>query len=298
MILPPARAGVPASRQYLPEGPWSNLLQFLLEFFPNVPADCWRQRLQQGEILDQQGVPYRLDSRYQAGNWLFYYREVEQEPVLPAQARILYQDSQLLVADKPHWMPVTPSGRFVQQSLLVQLQQQTGLNQLAPVHRIDRETAGLVLFSVQPSSRAAYCQLFQQQQIRKEYLALSQAAPTGIDGLHHCRIERGEPFYRMQCAPGPANSHTQIESLGWHARDGAYRYRLRPQTGKKHQLRLQMAQLGAPILHDPLYPQLRLRAEDEFSQPLQLLAQRLSFIDPFSGQAHQFESQQQLNPHA
>lgn len=290
----PVRAGVSASRQYLPDGRWPSLLAFLTEFYPQVAPELWLRRLSAGEVVDQQGRPWRADSRYQPGQWLFYYREIEQEPSLPVQAQILFQDTELLVADKPHGMPVTPVGRFVQQSLLVQLKRQTGLEHLVPLHRIDRETAGLVLFSVNPASRGRYSQLFQQQQITKEYLALSQHA---LEPLPHCyssRIEPGEPFYRMQQTEGPANAHSQIRLLGWDPAAQAYQYRLQPLTGKKHQLRVQMASLGAPILNDPLYPELRWQPDTDFERPLQLLAAALSFQDPLSGQPRQFHSRQRL----
>lgn len=289
----PVRNGVGPSRQYLPAGNWPNLLAFLGDFYPQVPLSQWLARIERGELVDASGKPWLADSGYHAGSWIFYYREIPDEPEIPYQEQILYQDEHLLVVDKPHFVPVTPSGRFLQQSLLVRLKRKLALADLAALHRLDRETAGVVLFSTNPRSRAAYAQLFEQRQIDKSYLALSAHLIQQPLPLHYrSRLVPAEPFYLMQQVAGTANTETRIELLAQH--QGYYRYQLHPVTGKKHQLRLHMASLGAPILNDPYYPQLQLREFTDYHQPLQLLAQSLEFTDPLSQQRRRFVSQRQL----
>lgn len=292
-IRPPPRDGVSASRVQLPPGAWSTALEFLVAHFRDIPESTWRARIERGQVLREDGSALESFTPYRAGETLHYYRELQAEPPIPFEAQIIYRDEHLLIADKPHFLPVIPAGRFVQETLLVRLKQATGLQELVPLHRIDRGTAGLVALSINPQTRGAYQQLFPQRAVLKQYEAL---APT-LPGLRfpitrRSRIAPGEPFFRMGETLGAANSETLIEIA---ERRGALDlYRLFPVTGRKHQLRVHLAALGAPILHDPLYPTLRPEAEDDYARPLKLLARALSFIDPLSGERRRFESLRSL----
>jgi len=219
---------------------------------------------------------------------------VADEAPIAGLERIVHADAHLVVADKPHGLPVTPSGRFVRETLLARLVARLGNPALVPLHRLDRATAGLVLFSADPGSRAAYQALFRERRIDKRYEALAPALPgQAFPLLRASRVVRGEPFFRMAEAEGEANSLTRIEVL--EPRDGPlWRYALTPVTGRKHQLRVHMAALGAPILGDALYPQLRAEREDAAADKLHLLACGLEFDDPLSGQARRFASAQSL----
>jgi tRNA pseudouridine32 synthase / 23S rRNA pseudouridine746 synthase len=218
------------------------------------------------------------------------------EPHVPFTESIIYQDAHLLVADKPHFLPVAPTGRYVQETLLVRLKKRTGLHDLVPIHRIDRDTAGLVLFSVQPASRDAYAALFRQRSVAKCYEAIAPFRSDLCFPLaHRSRMVSAASFMQMQEAPGEPNTETHIELL--EQRGALARYRLRPVTGKRHQLRVHMLSLGLPICGDAIYPTLtpepQLEALD-YSDPLQLLAQRITFEDPMTGQQHAFNSPQHL----
>ncbi|PBJ81770.1 pseudouridine synthase [Lysobacteraceae bacterium NML93-0399] len=284
----PVRDGVPASRLQLPPGPWATVLDALVARFPQVSEATWRARIERGRVLDADGAPILLDTPYRVGAEIGYYREVDDEPVIEAVERIVHADAHLVVADKPHGLPVAPTGTFVTQTLLTRLIARFGNPDLVPLHRIDRGTAGLVLFSADPASRARYQALFRESRIVKTYEALAPPLPNLAFPLTRCsRIERGEPFFRMREADGPPNSETHVDVL---ARDvHTWRYALSPVSGRKHQLRVHMAALGAPILHDPWYPVLR-EADDAPAGPLQLLARRLAFDDPLDGRARVFES--------
>ncbi|WP_313342525.1 pseudouridine synthase, partial [Stenotrophomonas sp.] len=217
-------------------------------------------------------------------------REVVDEPVIPVQESILFQDADLLVADKPHFLPVTPAGSYVRETLLARLVARTGNPALVPLHRLDRLTAGLVLFSTRAATRDAYQRLFRERRIVKTYEALARALPgLAFPMERHSRMVPGEPFFRMAEAPGDPNARTRIEVID--GEGGHWRYRLHPETGRKHQLRVHMAALGAPILGDDLYPQLRAAGEAAADLPLQLLAQALSFDDPLTRQPRHFTSQ-------
>lgn len=302
---PPMIEGVSASCVALPGGgAWPLLVDFLAERLPAVSAAQWRQRMTDGRVLDEQGrslPPGTPVTAFAPGARVYYYRELDAEPALPFDAQIVFQDEHLLVADKPHFMPVTPTGRYVRNSLLVRLKSATGLETLSPVHRIDRETAGLVLFSVRPQDRGAYQALFRTQAVDKVYEAIAPLRAQGSDrplpALHRSRIEVDpEQFFRQRETEGEPNSETALELV--EVRPPNALYRLRPRSGKTHQLRVHMNALGRPIVGDLFYPHVVHGPEaglDDWTQPLRLLARGLSFLDPVTGAARAFTSQRALD---
>ncbi len=277
----------PPSRVQLPPGPWRTVLEALCVRFPGIAESQWRERFKRGRVLDEAGAPLPLDAAYRPGAQVRYFREVAAEPDLPGGEYIVHCDADLLVVFKPHYLPVAPTGAWVRETLLTRLVALTGNTDLVPLHRLDRDTAGLVLFSARPASRGAYHALFRERRIRKFYQALAPALPgLNFPHVHRSRLEAGEPFFRMREVEGEANSETVVDVLD---RNGpAWTYRLEPVTGRKHQLRVHMAALGAPILHDRYYPQLRHQGPDDPARPLQLTACGLAFQDPLSGRLRRF----------
>jgi len=283
----------PPSRLQLPPGTWATLLDGLCARFPRIDRAQWESRFARGRVLDAQGRALAPDRAWQVGLEIQYFREVAEEPVIPFLETVLHEDAHLLVADKPHFLPVTPAGAHVRETLLARLVARTGNADLVPLHRLDRLTAGLVLFSTRPDSRDAYQRLFRERRIHKTYEALAPALPGRTFPLErHSRLVAGEPFFRMAEVPGEPNARTRIEVIDT---DGPiWRYRLHPESGRKHQLRVHMAALGAPIQGDDLYPVLRTAGEGDAAAPLQLLAQALAFIDPLTGEPRHFSSDRQL----
>jgi tRNA pseudouridine32 synthase/23S rRNA pseudouridine746 synthase len=279
-----------ASTVHLRPGPWLTVFDALCAAFPAIDAEQWRERMSRGRVLGAQGEVIALSTPYPAnGLRVHYYREVVDEMPIPFTESLLYVDEHLLVADKPHFLPVVPSGSFVEQTLLRRLMRRLDNPEIVPLHRIDRATAGLVLFSTNRASRSAYQALFQQQRIEKRYEALAPSLPElSFPLTRRTRLVRGEPFFRTQEIEGEANSETRIDVLE-RGQDG-WRYSLHPVTGKKHQLRVHMAALGAPIFNDPWYPAPLPDAVDDYQRPLKLLAKALTFDDPLSGERREFES--------
>ena len=287
------RAAAP-STVHLPEGDWPTALDSLCACFPRIPRGQWLDRVRGGHVLDADGAPIDERTPYRAGMKLRYFREVDSEPAVPGEEVVLHADEHLVVVDKPPFLPVVPAGAYVRQTLLARLVQRLGNPALVPLHRLDRETAGLVLFSAQPAMRDAYLRLFRERRIAKRYEALAAPLPgLGFPHVHRSRLERGEPFFRMREADGQANSETRVEVI--ERGPGLWRYALEPRTGRKHQLRVHMAALGAPICNDRFYPQLQERSGDDFSRPLQLLARSLAFVDPLSGRPREFRSARSLD---
>jgi tRNA pseudouridine32 synthase/23S rRNA pseudouridine746 synthase len=288
-IRPPTIAGLAASTLQLPAGTWPSVLDCLCDRFPAIPRSQWLERMDRGRVVDGEGRWVTAETPYRVGLEVNYYREVSDELPIPFQEVVLHADADLLVADKPHFLPVAPTGAHVHETLLGRLIRQTGNPALAPLHRIDRETAGLVLFSANPASRARYQALFRERRIEKRYEAIAPALPAiEFPCTRSSRLVAGDPFFRMQEVEGPANSETRIDVVA--REEGRWRYALTPITGRKHQLRVHMAALGAAIANDRIYPSLRHREQGDYSSPLQLLANRLSFIDPLNGAERSFSS--------
>ena len=282
------------SRLQLPPGSWASLLEGLCARFPRVDRLQWESRFARGRVQDAQGRALAPDMPWQVGLEIRYFREVADEPVIPFVETILHHDAHLLVADKPHFLPTAPAGAFVRETLLARLVERTGNADLVPLHRLDRLTAGLVLFSTRPETRDAYQRLFRERGIEKTYEALAPALPDLRFPLErHSRLQPGEPFFRMAEVPGEPNARTRVEVIDAHG--PVWRYRLVPESGRKHQLRVHMAALGAPILGDGFYPQLQDRSQVEGEPPLQLLAQALAFDDPLTGQRRSFRSARTLS---
>ncbi len=294
---PPTIDGIGPSSHRLPVGSWNTVFDFLLAHFPNVAGPDWVARMQQGHVTDETGAQITPHSLYRAGSCIYYYRKVESEPHIPFTAEILYEDDHLLAVDKPHFLPVIPAGRFLRESLLVRLKNSGRPESLVPIHRLDRATAGVVLFSVNPRTRGRYTALFRERKVRKVYeaMAATPAAASDFPITRRSRIVTGEPFFRMQEVAGEANAETQIHLLDLGA-TGTSTYELRPVSGKKHQLRLHMAALGIPILNDGLYPAYVTDtvAKDDFLRPLKLLAKSIAFEDPVSGKECFFETRRIL----
>jgi len=285
----PTIDGLAASTLQLPPGTWPAVLDCLCERFPAVGRSQWLDRMARGRVMDGDGRWLTPKTPYRVGLEVHYYREVSDEPPIPFDEVVLHADADLLVADKPHFLPVTPSGAHVHETLLGRLMRRTGNAALAPLHRIDRDTAGLVLFSANPQSRARYQALFRERRIAKSYEAIAPALPDiAFPCIRSSRMVAGEPFFRMRETEGPANSETRIAVV--ERGEGTWRYALTPITGCKHQLRVHMAALGAPIVNDGMYPSVRQREPGDYSAPLQLLAKRLSFVDPLSGAERSFSS--------
>jgi len=291
----PTRDGVGASRVVIAPGRWARVMDFLLVRFPHISAADWNQRLAQGLVLGEQGQPLQADTPAMAGGWLYYYRAVESETSIPFEHQVLYRDAHLLVVDKPHFLPVIPSGKYLQHTLLLRLKQSLDVHDLVPIHRIDRDTAGLVLFSLQAASRDAYSALFRERRVEKTYEAVAAFNPALVMPVRReSRIRVGAHFMQQAEVPGPVNAITDIDVMEV---SGPWaRYELRPLSGQRHQLRVHMLALGLPILNDGIYPQLTPEGSSDQRKPLQLLAKSLAFKDPVSGQRMAFESQLRLLP--
>lgn len=289
----PVRHGVGPSCVSLPAGHWPSITDFLVARFPAIPRETWLDRMQHGLVADEFGAAVTPERAYQGHIRVYYYRALDVEPRIPFEESVLYQDAHLVVADKPHFLPVTPSGHYLQETLLVRLKNRLGLDGLTPIHRIDRETAGLVLFSIQPAERNAYQALFREHTIHKHYEAIAPwRAELDLPVTRKSRIVEDEPFFRQREVPGEPNSESRIEIL--EVAGGLARYALSPVTGKKHQLRVHMNALGLPILNDRMYPPVVTTPDDDYARPLQLLAKSIAFVDPVTGEKRQFESRLKL----
>ncbi|APF41779.1 pseudouridine synthase [Neomicrococcus aestuarii] len=301
----PVRNGVNATRLRLPragEGPWLTVMDYVLFRFGHVDPDGIVQRFEDGEVVALDGSAFTPHTPLGLHEFLWYYRDLPTEPRLPVEESIIFQDEHLVAVDKPHFLPTTPGGRYVQESALVRLRNRLNNPDLIPMHRLDRATAGVVLFSTNPDSRGAYQVLFEKRRIKKTYQAVSVIPEDRLEwtmgtfpSVFKNRMAKEKGYLLSRVTEGAANARTRISvrAVG-QSQDSRYGtavlWDLDPLTGKTHQLRVHLAALGCCILHDPFYPVLLDEAPDDYSRPLQLLASSISFVDPFTKQERRFES--------
>jgi len=310
----PVRDGVNATRLRLPdEGPWDTAMDYMMHRWGHIDPQGIEDRFDAGEIVGEGGIPLDRSTPLQDHTFIWYYRTLPPETRLPVELSILHQDDHLLVVDKPHFLPTTPGGTYIQESALVRLRNQLDLPDLIPMHRLDRMTAGVLLFSTNPQTRGKYQVLFEKRQVQKEYECVSAAEPApGHPAVEfpvvvRNRMVKSRSYLLAEVIDGEPNAETRIERLetfdgdtavGAAGTSGAQRlarYRLEPHTGKTHQLRVHMASLGLGIVNDAFYPDLLDKAPDDYAKPLQLLARGIRFVDPISGQPVEYRSSLELS---
>ena len=329
--LPP-RNGVNATRLRLPASGWDTAQDYVLHRFGHVDPDGIRARFAAGEVVAADGTALTPTTPLGVHDDLWYYRDVPHEEPLPVAHTLLHRDEHLVVIHKPHFLPTTPGGRFVQETALVRLRNELGLDDLVPLHRLDRATAGVVMFSANPATRGAYHLLFERRAVAKTYEAVSPLPPGTHDAgpvlerfplTVRSRIRKDKGILRSVVEEVPAtasgrragapvrtrrsnlphagaNAESRVQLLGVGESAGTLagrrvaHLRLTPRTGRTHQLRIHLAALGLGIAFDPFYPDLRDAAPDDFARPLQLLSRSLRFTDPLTGRRREFTSPAQL----
>jgi tRNA pseudouridine32 synthase/23S rRNA pseudouridine746 synthase len=273
-----------------PGGEWATVRDHLLARFAGaIGADRVDAMFAEGRFVSVHG-PVAPDEPYTAGRFLWFHRDFAPEEPVPFPVGVVYHDARLVIADKPHFLATTPRGRHITETAVARLRRELGLPSLQPAHRLDRLTAGLVLFVVRPEDRGAYQTLFRDKLVRKEYEAVAPYDPSiTFPRTVRSRIVKERGVIAAREEPGEANSESRIELL--EHREGLGRYRLLPTTGRTHQLRVHMNALGLPLVHDPVYPVIEPEgAADDWTRPLQLLARVLEFTDPVTGGPRRFES--------
>ncbi|MEU4091921.1 RluA family pseudouridine synthase [Streptomyces sp. NPDC026673] len=291
----PQRRGVDPVRLRLPgTGTWASVREHLVaRLGAAVPPARIDAMFAAGEVHGADG-PLAPDAAYRPGAYIWFHREPPEEVPVPFGIDVLHRDERLLVVDKPHFLATTPRGGHIVETALTRLRHDLGLPELSPAHRLDRLTAGVVMFVIRPELRGAYQTIFRDRLVRKEYEAVARHDPgLALPCTVESRIEKERGVMAAREVPGEPNARSHVELL--EHRDGLARYRLRPETGRTHQLRVHMNSLGVPILGDPVYPHvLPDAAPGDFSRPLQLLARVLEFDDPVTGERRRFVSRRTL----
>ncbi|MFD4608619.1 RluA family pseudouridine synthase [Streptomyces sp. NPDC058451] len=288
----PQRHGVDPVRIRLPAaGSWATVRAYLVERLSGAGPGAVGAMVDAGLVVGADGRAVATDAPYEPGMYVWFHRELPEEVPVPFPLRVVHRDEHLVVVDKPHFLATTPRGSHVAETALARLRQELGIPALSAAHRLDRLTAGLVLFTVRPEERGAYQALFRDRLVRKEYEAVAPYDPAlTLPRTVRSRIVKERGVQAAREVAGDPNAVTRVE-LAEHRPDGLGRYRLVPSTGQTHQLRVHMNALGVPILGDPLYPVVTdpVPAGD-FRRPLQLLARTLEFTDPVTGAEHRFTS--------
>lgn len=260
-----------------------------LSEFIDVPAFLTEER-----IVYESGTPAVGSDPYQPHTFVWFHRDLSEETFVPGPIHVVHRDERIIVIDKPAFLSTIPRGRHVQQSVVVRLRAELGLPELSPLHRLDRVTSGLLIMATEKRWRGAYQTMFMRGEVGKTYRALAPLRPELLLPVivrNHLSKQRGQMQAEV-LSDAPVNAESRIELESERAGEGIYR--LKPRTGRTHQLRMHMLGLGIPISGDPLYPVVQDVAVDDFRTPLQLLASEMEFTDPVDGGVRRFESVRRL----
>lgn len=290
----PHRDGLGPSRIRMPDvGDWATILSYLVSRFP-ADETRLREKVAAAEVVDESGTPITDATAFHPRATVYLYRDPPVEKRIPFDIDILYRDEHIVVVDKPHFLATTPRGGFIAETVLVRLRRDYDLPDVSPAHRLDRLTAGVLLFTIRPDARRAYQELFAHRQVHKTYEAIARYNPTlTLPATVRSHIVKSPGTLQATEEPLPPNSESIIECLD--TSGGFALYRLTPTTGKTHQLRVHMNSLGISIVGDPLYPHIHNVAPGDYSRPLQLLSRSLAFTDPRTGEERQFTSRRTLS---
>ncbi|MBU6533833.1 RluA family pseudouridine synthase [Streptomyces sp. NPDC057245] len=293
----PQRAGIDAVRVRLPAGgAWSTVRDHLAERLSGAGPGVVDGMFAAGLFVGADGRPVPDDAPYEPGMYVWFHREPPAEVPVPFPLEVVHRDEHVVVADKPHFLATTPRGSHVTETALARLRRELDLPSLGAAHRLDRLTAGLVLFTVRPGERGAYQTLFRDRRVHKEYEAVAPYDPAlALPRTVRSRIVKERGILAAREVGGEPNAVSRVELLEHRPERGLGRYRLVPGTGQTHQLRVHMSTLGIAILGDPLYPGVAAPVPaGDFRRPLQLLARELAFTDPVTGREHRFRSTRSL----
>ena len=297
----PVRNGVNATRMRMPvEGPWATAMEYVLDKFSHVDPVGIVDRFERGEVKALDGEVVSPSTPLSEHLFIWYYRELPVETRLPVELSILHQDNNLVVVDKPHFLPTTPGGMYVQESALVRLRVLLDLPDLVPIHRLDRMTAGVLLFSANPETRGKYQTLFEKRRVEKTYRAVAPVRDElEFPLVVRSRMIKSRTYLLAEEIAGEPNAETRIELMDTRVDAGTGQtlglYDLQPHTGKTHQLRVHLASQGIGIVNDPFYPVLHEQAPDDYTKPLQLLAHSISFQDPLTREPIEYFSKLELS---
>ena len=317
----PVRDGVNATRLRLPdEGPWDTAMDYMMHRWGHIDPQGIEDRFDAGEIVGEAGIPLDRATPLRNHTFIWYYRTLPPEVRIPVELNILHQDDHLLVVDKPHFLPTTPGGTYIQESALVRLRNQLDLPDLIPMHRLDRMTAGILLLSTNPETRGKYQVLFEKRQVQKEYECVAAAEPApghpAVDFpvVVRNRMTKSRSYLLAEVIDGEPNAETRIERLRTFAGPGAAtpaghvpgsaadgapgavrctgssRTRARPTSSACTWPRSGWGSSTTPSTRELLD-----KAPDDYSKPLQLLARGIRFADPITGKPVEYRSGLELS---
>lgn len=208
-----------------------------------IRGECW--------VQDREAKPAML---VYAGQEVRFRRPAPPEPEVPRDIRLLHEDPQFYVIDKPAGLPIHPSARYHYSTLTAVLRERFPGERLQVAHRLDRETSGLLLIGRSSAAAAALKGAFARRRVEKRYLAIAR----GVIAEDRVLVERpigpcgGLVRVRMAARDDGLPARTEVRVLERLPR--CTLVECRPHTGRQHQIRVHLDAIGHPIVGDKLYP--------------------------------------------
>lgn len=239
----------------------ATLLDFYAQRYRHSSRAEWRQRIEQGQITVA-GQPGHPGQPLQTGQLLAYHRDPWQEPDVPLDFDVLYEDADLLAIAKPSGLPVLPGSQFLEHTLLHQLQRRYPDETPSPVHRLGRGTSGIMLLARSPLAKADLSQQFRAPRsaevdaagMQKTYRAL--IGPCDLPDTLELTTPIGPvpyPVLGTVHATQPAGKWAYSRGRILQRRAAETLIEVDILTGRPHQIRIHLAAAGYPLLGDPLY---------------------------------------------
>ena len=241
------------------EGRGMRLDQYLARRFTYHSRSSWQESIRKGEIL-LNGKKTRSSRILQGEEQIDFNFPEQEEPPVRSDYSILVENQDFIVVNKPGDLPVHPSGRYFNHTLLMMLRRK--YPELFIVNRLDRETSGTVLFARSAKAASALCKVMEQREIYKEYVVYVHGVfppdpftASGYLSADPAAFVRKKRRFTSEIPPGETGDFETCSTTFSliHQYETLAKVRCILHSGRLHQIRATLCSLGYPVVGDKLY---------------------------------------------